>query len=41
MTLARPEPAGGGSGVSNLIAVAAIVVLSVAALALTVALLVK
>jgi serine/threonine protein kinase len=41
MNLPGPEPVAAGSGASNLIAVAAIVVLSVAALALTVALLVK
>ena len=41
MNLPGAEPVRAGSGASNLIAVAAIVVLSVAALALTVALLVK
>jgi eukaryotic-like serine/threonine-protein kinase len=41
MNLPGPQPVAAGSGASNLIAVAAIVVLSAAALALTVALLVK
>jgi serine/threonine protein kinase len=41
MNLPGPQPVVAGSGASNLIAIAAIVVLSVAALALTVALLVK
>jgi hypothetical protein len=41
MTLPGPQPAAEGSSASNLIAIAAIVVLSVAAVALTVALLMK